>query len=307
MSPTYTVHLRNHQRTFSAKSTHKENEVYATQPFDRIIFLLHGFPDNNDTYDLIWDQLVSAFPRALVLAPAMRGYEKSSQGPDGEYRVSDLASDVKAWVHGINAPVAVPVHLVGHDWGAITCFKVAQLYPELVRSMVTLAIPYIANAHVWDLLWHCPEQIWYSSYFLTMQIRSIYAPKFKGKYLDELWNYWSPTWRYPQRAIDSVRATLASPGVLDASTAYYRCLLNPLNLLQLKWRVDFNKVPTLIVGGETDGCMSKRLLRLEQRWLNGTCDGKVEVVEVPKAGHFLQQEAPDEVAKLAIDWFKKFA
>lgn len=66
-------------------------------------------------------------------------------------------------------------------------------------------------------------------------------------------------------------------------------------------------MPTLIVGGETDGCMLKRLLRLEQRWLNGTCDGKVEVVEVPKAGHFLQQEAPDEVAKLAIDWFKKFA
>lgn len=302
----YNVQLRNHSRVFTAKLTHRESDVYAAQPYDRIIFLLHGFPDNNDTYHLVWDQLVSAFPKLLLLAPAMRGYERLSQGPDHEYRVSDLASDVKAWITNINPPAGVHVHLVGHDWGAITCFKVGQLYPELVTLMVTLAIPYIANVHLPQLLWYSPEQVWYLLYFLTMQLKAIYLRKFAGDYLNALWKYWLPTWDFPERTIQLVQATLELPGVLDASTAYYRCLLNPLNLLQIKWVVDFDKVPTLILGGETDGCMLNRLLRYEKKLLNGTHNGKVEVREIPHAGHFLQQEAPREVADAVIEWIRKF-
>lgn len=300
----YDIKLENGNRKFSTLSSLPHDQVFNGRVWTRVIFLIHGFPDNNTSFNGIWNLMLDAFPgeKVLLLAPLIRGYEPSSQGSFSQYRPSDFASDIKEFITSIK-PDGRPVHLLGHDWGAITTFKTAQLYPQLVTSIATLAIPYIANLRIWELLWYAPEQAYLSSYFLTMGLWG-YSEKFKqtGKdsYLDYLWKYWSPTWNYPREAIESVRNTLTNNNVIDHAASYYSCLINPLNIRQIKWIVDFDKVPAIIMGGETDGCMSVRILRREKVKLAGQ---NVSVKEIPNAGHFLQREEPEIVAKLASDWF----
>lgn len=302
---TYTVKLRNDGREFSAISSHKQQQVFArrqSRPWLKVIFLLHGFPDNNTSYNGVWPILADAFPQALILAPALRGYEPSSIGKDSEYRTSDLAKDVKAWIEQLGDLEGVPVHVVGHDWGAITAYKTATMFPELLTSIVTLAIPIMSNIKPWELLVKCPKQIYLSSYFFTMQYKFLYRPKFHGDYLDQLWRYWSPTWKFTEEDIGPVRETLAQPKVLDAATAYYRCMFGVRNYQDTQWLPDFEKVPTLILGGEVDGCMSSKLLKIQRKKLAGNPNVKVQTMA--GLGHFLHREDPKKVAEAIVDWLK---
>lgn len=302
----FDVKLQNGSRVFSTLSNLPEDQVFSSSGWTRVIFLIHGFPDNNSSYNDVWPLLLESFKKekVLLLAPLMRGYEPSSQGSLLEYKPSDFAGDFKSFIISIK-PNGRPVHLLGHDWGAITAFKTAQLYPDLITSISTLAIPYLANLRIWEYAWFAPEQAYLSSYFYTMG-KNKYGDGFKqtdeNSYLDKLWKYWSPNWKYSRETINDVRSTLVNNNVITHAAAYYTCLINLWNFGELSWKVDFDKVPTLIVGGETDGCMSVRLLRREKVKLAGQ---KVSVFEVPEAGHFLQREAPEIVAKLSAEWFLK--
>lgn len=303
------ITLQNGNRLFSAYSSHPQSAIANLSNFDRVIFFLHGFPDNNKSYDKVLPLIKANYgkKKVLLIAPLLRGYEPSSQGPDTEYKMSDIAGDVKAWILQIVPNKEVPVHLVGHDWGAIVTFKTAQLYPELLTSTVTLAIPYIANLRPWHYLFYAPRQLYCLTYFFTMQYAFIYRQKFgnllEPGYLDELWKFWSPKWDFKEE-IDSVRQTLNEPGVLDAATAYYRNLFRPSIIHERKWLVDFEKVPTLILGGEHDGCMVSDLYDLEARLLAST--PKVKVQLLSGVGHFLHREDPAKVAELICDWFEKY-
>lgn len=306
------VTLHHGPRSFSAWSSHAQSFLGDTSNYHRVIFLLHGFPDNNDSFHDMIPALTGHFggktgKNVLLLAPLMRGYEASSQGPGNEYCVFELAEDVEAWIKEVNPSNKLPVHIVGHDWGAIVAFKTAAKYPDLVSSVVTLAIPYLANLRAWHFLWYFPWQIWCLSYMLRMQSSLFYGPAFQNVrepgYLDLLWRYWSPDWDFLLQ-ISSVRKTLAGPGVLDAATAYYRNIVPWKRLSEFRWTVDFEKVPTLILGGEKDGCMLASVFDYESKLLAST--PKVKVQLLLNVGHFLHREDPNKVAELVCDWIDKY-
>lgn len=312
MPPQYTVILENGLKRFTTLSNYADkyvvNSAGTLRPWDRVIFLLHGFPDNNNTYNEIWDTIVDGYgnERVLLLAPALRGYEASSfAASDKEYHVIDIAEDVKSWITSVVPNNDIPVHIVGHDWGAIVAFQTASLYPELITLMVTMAIPYCTNMSIWDILIHTPMQIYCSSYFFTMQFASLYGPRFamagKDSYLEKLYRYWSPNWLYSEKDIGSVRDTLNQKGVLDAVTGYYRCILS-LRTLRTRWTVDFDKVPTLILGGADDGCMHKLLWDYEGKLLANVSN--VKVTSLKGLGHFLHREDPAKVADQITDWLQ---
>lgn len=303
------VKLKSGTKTHSAFSNVNQATL-SSKKFSRVIFFLHGFPDNYTSFNGVMPIVKSEFKteNVLLLAPAMRGYEKSSHHDnEGAYRTSEVAKDVYNFVHELGLE-KLPVHLVGHDWGAIIAFKTASLYPDLITSIITLAIPYLSNLHAWDYLWYAPEQIYLSSYFLTMQRKLRYGKLYEkgndNSYLNYLWEYWSPNFDYPKKEIESVRSTLLADDSIEHATAYYRCLFTPSYIKDVKWYVDFNKVSALIMGGATDGCMSPKLFELEKRRLAKF--DTVEVELVPKVGHFLQREDPIKVAGLVIDFLHKY-
>lgn len=304
----HTIKLTNGDRTFTTLSNYTEGTVFGRRKvqFDRVIFLLHGFPDDNSSWSDVWDALIKQFgsQKVLLLAPLLRGYEPSSVGPEKEYKTSDIAGDVKAWIDSLTLPKGTPVNLIGHDWGAITVFKTASLYPDSVTSIVALAIPYISNIHPLELAIRCPQQLYLSSYMITMQAAWLYRGRFtkSNEYLEGIWRYWSPSWQFSAEALEHVSNTLRQPGVLDATTGYYRAMFRLFNFSDRRWLVDFSKVPTLLIGGEEDGCMSKKLYEIEQEKL--AKEKNADVVLLDNVGHFLHRENPQKVAELAAKWFK---
>lgn len=302
----HSIKLQNNDKTYTTWSNLPEADVYSNGKWKRAVLLLHGFPDTHNSYKELWNVLLEGLGSGvLLLAPRMRGYEPSSQWEeDSNYQVKNLVEDVKAWITAINPDNSRPVHLIGHDWGAIAAFRAGYDIPELITSMVTLAIPYIMNANIFEVMWYAPKQPYYSTYMFTMQFAHLYQSKLtekSSKYLDYLWQFWSPSWKYTQEDIDDLKQTLLQQNVVHNVTAYYRCLKYSSNL---HFKVNFDKVPTLILGGEEDGCMHQNLFYLQQRKLQNKPNVKVQVLS--KVGHFLHREDPQKVGELAVDWFNQY-
>lgn len=92
-----------------------------------MIIFVHGVPDT----PALWRPLVAAL--GLVdgawSAPAMPGF--GAPLPEGFSATKDAYA---AWLIGDMEKVGAPVHLVGHDWGALLVLRAASLRPELVSS-----------------------------------------------------------------------------------------------------------------------------------------------------------------------------
>lgn len=264
-----------------------------------LVLLLHGFPDDNRTWDEHLRLIAAAGYRAV--APVMRGYEPSSQSSKDLYHLTHLASDVFGWMQCLGESKA---HLIGHDWGALTTYVAAALAPQKFYSITTIAIPHLRRSLSGAR--YVPEQLLKSSYILLMQLpwlsekvveRDNYA------FLDFLWRQWSPSWNFSHDQLNQMKGTMAQSGVVHAATQYYRCLLNPASLSAQQSVVMLSSktvVPTLALTGENDGCMDSRLYD----YLMDPEDfpAGVEVHRLPGVGHWLHREDVDVSSRLILSW-----
>jgi pimeloyl-ACP methyl ester carboxylesterase len=77
-----------------------------------------------------------------VAAMDVRGYGGSSAPPEVErYTLRELAGDVAAVAAALDDG---PIVLVGHDWGAPIVWNAAVRYPDRVRAVAGLSVPYTA-------------------------------------------------------------------------------------------------------------------------------------------------------------------
>ncbi|MEV6055367.1 alpha/beta hydrolase [Streptomyces sp. NPDC052107] len=101
------------------------------------VVLCHGFPE----LAFSWRHQVFALAEAgyRVLAPDMRGYGGSSRPQDVEaYDVVNLCADLAGLLDDVGAADAV---FVGHDWGASVVWHMAWLRPERVRAVAGMSVP----------------------------------------------------------------------------------------------------------------------------------------------------------------------
>ncbi|MAG34176.1 MAG: alpha/beta hydrolase [Deltaproteobacteria bacterium] len=103
-----------------------------------LVILLHGFPQCWYLWRHQIDPLVAA--GWTVAAPDQRGYGGSDCPPNVEdYGILDLAADIDGLATTLGHD---DYALMTHDWGAIAGHHVALLYPDRVRALVTLSVPY---------------------------------------------------------------------------------------------------------------------------------------------------------------------
>ena len=102
-----------------------------------VVVLLHGFPQRSTCWSEVAEVLNGLGYRTL--APDQRGYSPQARPSSRRaYRLSKLVGDVMALIERTGSPV----HLVGHDWGAVVAWALAAGHPELVRSLVTVSAPH---------------------------------------------------------------------------------------------------------------------------------------------------------------------
>ncbi|PWR18394.1 alpha/beta fold hydrolase [Zavarzinia aquatilis] len=269
-----------------------------------IALCLHGFPDNNHSFDALAPVLAAAGFR--VLAPLMPGYEPSSQPADGDYTIAALADHLGALIDSLGP---APVHLIGHDWGAVVGHVVAADRGDNLASWTAIAIPptgrliAIAAQAPWLAL-----PFWYIGLFQARGFSDWLLEKRDWRLVDILWRRWSPGWTPAPGVLDGVKATLSAPGVKHAALAYYRALASPFTgrfregVRRASRRI---RRPSLILAGSRDGCFSADAFRRAVRPEDYPAGISLEVIE--GTGHFLHQEKPDEVNALILDHLKRAA
>lgn len=110
------------------------------QSGDPIVVLCHGFPECAYSWRHQMQPLADA--GFHVLAPDQRGYGHSSAPADvASYGAQHLTADLVALLDDADAAQAV---IVGHDWGALVAWHMAQLHPDRVRAVIGVSVPYTA-------------------------------------------------------------------------------------------------------------------------------------------------------------------
>ncbi|MBO0863571.1 MAG: alpha/beta hydrolase [Mycobacterium sp.] len=109
-----------------------------------LVLLAHGFPE----LAYSWRHQIPALAAAgyHVLAPDQRGYGRSSRPENiSDYNIAELSADLIGLLDDVGAQTAV---FVGHDWGAPVAWSTAQLHPDRVAAVVGLSVPPVPRAQV---------------------------------------------------------------------------------------------------------------------------------------------------------------
>ena len=254
-----------------------------------VVLCLHGFPDTKSSFRYQLVALVKAGFR--VVCPYMPGYELSSLKDNHYYDLEYLGNEINALVGVISAE---PVHIVGHDWGAIAAYAAVGKKPKQYASLTALTIPY--NMISDTLIFKSPKQIVYSWYIAFFQLRGVaeYVMKAKGfNLIDKLYRDWSPNWIVPEEQLKAIKAVLSDKRLKQAALGYYRALRSPSAKKYMHGDIH---LPTLLVRGEDDGCIYAGTWKL----INSECFKKGLTIESVKAGHFLHIEKPKEVNSILL-------
>lgn len=268
----------------------------------RLVMLLHGFPDTPHTWRHLMPRLAQAGYRAV--APFMRGYAPSAVPADGCYQTAMLARDANALHEKLGGDSAAVI--IGHDWGAPSCYGAALDAPERWRKVIGLAVPPTASlgiAFVQNL-----DQIkksWYM-FFFQHGLADLVVGANNHAFIEMLWRDWSPGYD-AGFDLESIRKSLTDSKNLQAALGYYRAALGDgyrdpsLKELQDQMATATPTQPLLYLHGANDGCIGVDVVDSARK----IAPANVKFEIVAQAGHFVQLEQPKIVNRLICEFLEK--
>lgn len=242
------------------------------------IVLLHGFPQRATAWDLVTPLLHARGYRTL--APDQRGYSPRARPTRRrDYVLGGLVADALALFDAIGDG---PVHLVGHDWGAIVAWGIAAHHRDRVATLTTLSVPHPAAFRAamprGQLL-----RSWYIGMFQLPKIPEVFLTK----------SFESPKARarigLPERYADTLIDDIVASGALTGALNWYRAV--PF------WptadrRIGTITVPTTHLWSDGDFALSRFGAQRTGRWVDAPYEFRI----ITGANHWLPETRPDEVA-----------
>lgn len=267
---------------------------------DELVILLHGFPECWYSWR---HQLPVLGETYHVVAPDMRGYNLSDK-PSGiqSYGIESLVNDVVGLIKYFGKGKAA---IVAHDWGAGVAWALAHRHPELVSKLVAMQVP--------------PPAAWRENFTLRQLRHSWYMFFFQLPRLPEWWAsandfariekmYKETSFRsgaFTDEDIAVYKEALRQPGALTGGLNYYRA-----NVFKSLFRGGVEtpkeadgriRVPTLFIYGEQDIAVLPQTVRDVGRFV----DAPYRELRIPDSGHWVQNEAVEEVNQALLDFLGK--
>jgi epoxide hydrolase A/B len=295
-----------------------------------LVLLVHGWPESWYSWRHQIPALVEAGYRVVI--PEMRGYGKTdAPGPVEAYDIVQLAADLEGILDEAGVEQA---HLVGHDWGAAVAAHAALFYPERFTSLVLMSVPYRGRAP------RSPVEIWQEQfgenffYILYHNEEGGVAEKeydadprgiLSRLYLSPASPRETPEITDPKRSaggwIPRLGAAKGLPGWLSQEDLDYivntfeesgfRGGVNYYRNMQRNWEITEHlsgvkiQMPTLFIAGEMDITILEASEEELRQMMTPAIADLRNVVLFPKMGHWIQQEAPEEVNEALIGFLQE--
>ena len=131
-----------------------------------LIIMVHGWPE----LWYSWRHQIEPIAAAgfTVCAIDVRGYGGSDKPHAVEaYDMATIMADLVGVIDGFGQEKAI---LIGHDWGAPIVWNTAALHPERIAAVAGLSVPYrprasVSNIALWQKLYGDQGKFFYQLYF----------------------------------------------------------------------------------------------------------------------------------------------
>lgn len=269
-----------------------ETDVAGT-PGSPLVLLLHGFPQTSHT----WRHELPALAQAgyFAVAPNQRGYSPQARPRRIEdYAVPHLVNDALGIARSLGAE---RFHLVGHDWGGQLAWIIAARHPDRVRSLTVLSRPHpaaFAKAMRSDAAQS--ERSRHHRAFQDPNTAKLLledgAKRLRRTLADQ---------GVPPSDVDAYLARLGNEAALDAAVNWYRAgaAAGPSALAT---EVPNATVPTLYLWGDADATVG----RIAAEGTAEHVTGPYRFEMIPGAGHFLTDQAGEQVTQALLEHLRAF-
>lgn len=251
-----------------------------------LVVLLHGFPERATSWRHVAPLLHAQGYRTLAMD--QRGYARGARPRRRrDYRVRELVGDVLALVDAA-AGSTRSVHVVGHDWGAIVAWGLAQEHPDRVRTLTAVSVPH-PMAFLKAMTRSAQAlKSWYMLAFQVPRLPELVIGRI-GQASDSQLEASGMT----REDVERVRREIVDDGALPGALGWYRAL--PLNdPRDLRRTVT---VPTTLVWSDGDVAVGRWSAEHSGDWV----DAPYRLVVLEGVSHWIPTQAPQALAEAILD------
>ncbi|HEV2652969.1 MAG TPA: alpha/beta hydrolase [Rhizomicrobium sp.] len=301
--------------------------VYEAGPKDGVpVVLCHGFPE----LAYSWRHQIPALAAAgyHVLAPDQRGYGRSSR-PEAvtDYDMAHLTGDLAGLLDAYGIKDAI---FVGHDWGGLVVWQLPLFHPTRVRGVVGVNTPFLARGPMDPIAGM--RMVFGEDMYIVYFQKPGAADAVLAKDVGKAFRFFMR--KAGMKAADYAKLpaeqrNLALVKALEADESGWGGGQPLLNAEEMKFFVDtftrtgftgginwyrnFTRnweksegveqkvnVPCLMIMAEDDVVLSPAMADGMEKYVPD-----LEKALIKDCGHWTQQEHPEQVNRILIDWLNK--
>jgi pimeloyl-ACP methyl ester carboxylesterase len=252
------------------------------------VVLLHGFAETSH----MWLPLIAKLADThTVIAPDLRGFGESSAPEDG-YTKKAMAQDIRALSKSLGYD---HIRLVGHDIGLMVAYAYAAQYSDEVDRLVLMEA-FLPGVGEWNNVFLLRD-LWHFHFYGKTPLALVTGRE--RIYLEHFWNDFAAdaTKSVPEADREFYAKEYARPGHMKAGMEVFRAFPKDAEDFALLAKAKL-QMPLLVISGEKAGGP----FLIEQGRMVAA---NVEGVLVKERGHWLMEEAPDQVIPKLVEFLNR--
>ena len=245
------------------------------------LVLLHGFPD----FWYGWGKLIPLIKdKFQLIIPDMRGYNLSDK-PEGveNYRIELLIEDIVGLIDQLHFE---SVYLVGHDWGGVLSWFIAEKYPSKIRKLGIINAPHFK---IFQERLKSDESQKKASYY----IYNFLKPNGEKLLIADDFKLLRAGFKGQDQETEDKYVKAWSNGTITCGVNYYRA-----NLEYDDWSGVIT-IPTLVIHGMKDNAILPGVLEGLDQYVKD-----LKIIRPQTLGHSPMKEDPQLVADAFSEFFR---
>jgi len=252
------------------------------------VILVHGYAETSR----MWLPLIKALQKThLVIAPDLRGFGDSGM-PESNYTKAVMAQDIHALATSLKLG---RVRIVGHDIGLMVAYAYAAQYPAEVDRIV-LMDAFLPGVGDWQSVWLLRD-LWHFHFYGKTPLALVAGRE--RIYFEHFWNDFAadPSHSIPEADRVFYAKAYGKPGRMRAGFEVFHAFPRDATDFAQFAKTPLT-MPMLVLTGEK---ASGQTLITQARLVNS----QVEGVIVQNAGHWLMEEATEQVVPKIVDFLAR--